>query len=157
AGVLGPLILESQLSGEVPGRRGNRHPSASPRNIFPSEGHDRWVAIEIQGDDDWRRLLQVQGIPAELRAERFRTHQGRLQQEDEIENLLTRWTSNRTNREAALKLQTAGLCANPVQTAWDHAADAQLEARGFWRLAGHDRLGEDLIARLPFVMSGTPG
>jgi benzylsuccinate CoA-transferase BbsF subunit len=153
--VLGPQVIEAQLTGVVPGRRGNRNPIAVPRDLFPSAGHDRWVSIEIFSDEDWRRLAAVEGMPAALRNERFASAAARAEHEEELYGLIGEWTSARTNREAADFLQAAGVAGNSVATNWDHLTDPQLEARRFWKAVCHDRLGLDLTSSLAFQMSET--
>lgn len=154
--VLGPQALEAQLTGIVPGRQGNRVAFAAPRDLFPCKGHDRWVAIEIFDDDDWRRLIALDGMPVALRRPEFAMHDARLQREAEIYPLVAEWTRVRTDREAAAELQAAGIAGNPVQNSWDHVTDYQLEARGYWKLVAHDRLGLDLTSSLPAQFAETP-
>lgn len=154
--VLGPSVLEAQLTGATPMRSGNRHTSAVPRCLLPCRGNDNWLSLEIASDAEWQALCAVEGLPPALRDGRFATKAGRAAHEDELERLLAGWTARHTNRELALRLQSAGVAGNPVQRAWDHVTDPQLEARGFWQLVGHDRLGSDLSSRLPMRFSVTP-
>lgn len=155
--ILGPQVLAAQRTGESPIRAGNRDPIAAPRGLFPCIGHDRWVAIEVFSDAEWQALLGLGDVPDGLRSPRFASHASRLENADEIEAILSSWTCRFTDREVASRLQACGVAAAPVQRSWDHVTDPQLEARGYWKVVGHDRLGTDLSARLPMLLSETPG
>jgi benzylsuccinate CoA-transferase BbsF subunit len=154
--VLGPQFLEQQLGGDAPIRSGNRVQGAAPRGVFPCRGEDRWLAIEIRSDAEWQALCSLRDVPPELRDERLRTYEGRVTAQDSIEEAIACWTRGQTNREAALRLQRAGVAAAALQDGWDQVTDPHLEARDTWRLVGHDRLGTDLIMGLPLKLSATP-
>jgi benzylsuccinate CoA-transferase BbsF subunit len=154
-GILGPQILDAQLSGNVPIRDGNRDPSVVPRDVFPCRGADRWISIEVRTDREWRALCSVEGMPPELRAMSQLSKAERGACIGQLEGLISRWTRMHTNRNAASILQAAGVAACPVQEPWDHLSDPHLESRSFWRLVSHSRLGADVVAALPLRFSGT--
>jgi benzylsuccinate CoA-transferase BbsF subunit len=155
ASALGPDILYTQIADELPLRSGNRSPASAPRGLFPCRGDDRWVSIEIGNDAEWRAFCQASGLQRLEEDSRLREAAGRLSHQDEIEPVIAAWTRGQTNREVAFRLQARGVAACPVQTGWDHLADPQLEARGYWRAVRHDRLGSDIASSLPMQFSST--
>src|SRR5207302_75943 len=83
----------------------------APRGVFPCSGEDRWVAINVTSDAQWRALGRVAGAPAWAEDPRFATVAGRLAHQDELETALAAWTRTRTPHEVAIRLQQAGVAA----------------------------------------------
>jgi benzylsuccinate CoA-transferase BbsF subunit len=153
---VGPYVGQVSAGAGTPRRQGNRNAAAAPSGVFPCRGDDRWVAITVTSDAGWRGLGAAAGAPAWSRDPRYASVEGRLAHEDELEAAIGSWTRTATAQEIALRLQMNGVAAAPVQDCWDQLADPQLQARHFWRLAGHDRLGVDVVAGLPLRFSATP-
>jgi crotonobetainyl-CoA:carnitine CoA-transferase CaiB-like acyl-CoA transferase len=111
--LLGTDILEYTANGDLPPRLGNRSRDDVPHGAYPCAGEDRWCAIAVRGDREWRALAQVVGgaIAAD---ERFASRPGRRAHEDEIDALITAWTSAQDAPAAARRLQEAGVPAHVV-------------------------------------------
>ena len=123
----GPWLIERQLNRGPIVRRGNRHPRMAPHGVYPCAGDDAWVAVGCRDDEEWRALCgAVSGLPAEADlAARFAAH-------DRIDAAIAAWTSKRGKRDAAQRLQAAGVPAGPVNVTPDMTADPQVQARGFF-------------------------
>lgn len=156
AAVLGPYVAQVALTGQVPLRDGNHKPDGAPCDVFPCRGDDRWVAITVDTDDEWRALAEVAAHAEWSTDARFVTVQARLAHQDELYEAISAWTRTCTPREVALRLQAAGVQAAQLADGWDMVADPQLEARQFWRMVAHDRMGVDLISGFPIRLMGTP-
>lgn len=148
AGHLSDALIEFGLTGDVPGPRGNRDLAMCPHGIFRSEGDDRWVAIAVQDDEDWRRLLTVMAGPAWLDDASLATAAGRLARRQEVEGAVTAWTRTLPADVAAALLQAAGVSAAPVAKVEDLLADPTLAARGFWLDQDHPEVGQRRLAGL---------
>ncbi|HJQ83558.1 MAG TPA: CoA transferase, partial [Candidatus Binatia bacterium] len=61
---LAPALLAWELDGTVAGRTGNRADHAAPHGVYPCAGDDRWIAISVRGDAEWRAYGEVLGRPA---------------------------------------------------------------------------------------------
>ena len=62
--------ITHQLTGEVPGRLGNRSATGSvPRGVYPCAGTDQWVAVEVENDRQWAQLCGVVGRPPSIGAD----------------------------------------------------------------------------------------
>ena len=59
--LLGPFLLDHELTGRNPRRSGNDEAGYAPSGTYPCRGDDRWVAISVDGDDGWRALGRVAG------------------------------------------------------------------------------------------------
>src|SRR5881227_327011 len=91
--VLPEAITAWTMNGEAPPRDGNRDPWMAPHGVFRAAGEDRWVALAVEDDAAWGRFAVLVGRP-ELGADpRFATLADRKRHEDELEDLVTAWTS----------------------------------------------------------------
>ena len=129
-------LLQYLARGEAWGRHGNRHPWYAPHNLYAAapDGtelgvNDQWVAIAVESDREWRRLVQALGeaLPARPEWERLA---GRKADEDRIDTLIGEWTGGRTAAAAARYLQAAGVRAAPVLRFDQVARQRQLWERG---------------------------
>ncbi len=90
---LAPEIAEFSATGLVATALGNRDRHMSPHGVFPCAGEDRWIAIAVRDDDDWRILAGlIGGEAADLR---FATLEARRREEAALEALLSAWTGSR--------------------------------------------------------------
>ncbi|MDE3076314.1 MAG: CoA transferase [Chloroflexota bacterium] len=153
---LAPALLDLFVNGRVPGRNGNRHPSAAPHGVFPCRGQDRWCALSVHSDEEWARFVQALGSPAWGQEEAFRTVLGRKAQEDRLESLVAGWTRQREREEVVAQLQSRGLRAYPVNSMADLFADPQLRHRQTWRSVEHPVQGRIHAQAPPFSLTSTP-
>ncbi len=155
---LGDRMVEAAHSGREPERLGNRAAHAVPHGVFRAAGEDRWCAIAVESDAQWRALVRVLGEPAWARDPRFATLDGRASHVESIEDALAAWTRTRDAFAIAETLQAAGVPAGPVHTIRDlWERDRQLRARGFFEKVPHRSLGEVTASAIPPHLSRTPG
>lgn len=61
-------VIEWSAYGHLLGREGNRSPLAAPQGLYPcaggQAGMERWPALSIAGDEQWRALRALLGDPA---------------------------------------------------------------------------------------------
>ncbi len=67
------------------GRQGNRHADYAPRGCYPCAGEDRWIAISVISDDQWRRLCCAMGRQSWADDPRFATPKGRHVHHDNLD------------------------------------------------------------------------
>lgn len=139
---LAPLILEYQATGNLWERAGNRSPVASPHGVFPCEGDDRWCAISVFNDQEWRTLCNVMGMPDLAKDSRFSTFEKRKENEDELGQHIAEWTKQFSPEEIMVKLQKAGVNAGVVQKSSDLYQDPQLGHRKHFLPVTHPEVGE---------------
>jgi benzylsuccinate CoA-transferase BbsF subunit len=155
AGLVGPCLPED----ETPLGNASPEGAAAPHGVYPSRGDDRWLAITVMTDDQWRCLAEAIGDP--FRADSaLATIQGRLARRDALDRRLAEWT--RTHDAEALEalLQRAGVPAaivadadgvcrrDPQLTAREHFVDVPSPEGGTVRLDGPPFPPDDAFARV---------
>jgi len=154
--LLGPTFLDLTVNGHLQQPSGNAHPLAAPHGVYPCRGEDRWIAIAVMTDDQWRSLVDVLGHAAwhdaALRRREAR-HARRAALDRELAGLTAGWVAEDLMRA----LQARGVPAGVVQTAADIVdRDPQLKARGHWVVLGHPEMGPSIYNAPPMRFSRTP-
>jgi crotonobetainyl-CoA:carnitine CoA-transferase CaiB-like acyl-CoA transferase len=147
---LTPTILEFAANGRIPGRLGNADAVAAPHGVYRCAGPDRWVALSVWSDAEWRELCEASGIdgPATA-AERRRARR-------ELDERIGRWTATRDRDLIVTLLRRRGLRAAPVLSISELFSDAQLAHRATWPVLTHPAIGEMHLLAPPFRLSATP-
>lgn len=143
-------------TGQPSARVGNGMPMASvaPCGIFPCSpgGPNDYVYLYTSrwpGSRQWENLLEVIGRTDLLDDPRFSSPETRYRHKDELDAIISEWTSGKTKEEAMQELGSAGVPAGAVFTTADLSQDAYLRARGMMVELEHPQLG-------PVVMPGFP-
>lgn len=130
---LDTAVADYSGNGRVLTRRGNRHPAAAPHGVYRCLGEDRWCAITVFTDEEWRSFCDVMGNLAWIREERFSTLVGRVENADELDQLVEAWTLRQKAEDVMLKLQAVGVAAGLAENIKDLHQDPQLAYREhFW-------------------------
>ncbi len=132
-------------NGELLERDGNRSPHAVPHGVFrcaDQDGRERWVAIAVDDDVDWGRLVAAIGAPAWATDPPLAAFSGRRERVDEVERGLEAWTRTRSASDVASTLQAAGVDAGAVADLGDTHDDPQLVHRRHFRRVTHPLLGD---------------
>ena len=154
---LSELVVRYSANGEVVDRNGNHNEAAAPHAAYPCAGEDRWIAIATFSEAEWDALREVMGNPEWARDERFRSLEGRLTHQDELDGHIAEWTQGFDPHALMRRLQDAHVEAGVVQDANDLLADPQLAHRGHWQPVEHRHLGELLAERSGYRLSDSPG
>ena len=109
---LTPALLDYAVNGRVQGRVGNRDRHMAPHGLYPTAGDDRWIAVAVADDEQWRSLCDVVGRSELASDERFATAAARLAHEDELDGIVSEWTEQRDMYEAQEALQAKGVPAH---------------------------------------------
>ncbi|GAA4553720.1 hypothetical protein GCM10023175_50300 [Pseudonocardia xishanensis] len=154
----GVPLLDWDVNGRAWQRTGNRSPlkPAAPHGAYRAAGKDRWIAIACFDDEEWARLAGQVGEEW-TRDPRFATLASRLAHQDELDDLMTGWTSTQDAYQLMYRLQTAGVRAGVCQTAADRCErDPQLDhLQWLTELAG-TKIGTWPVPEMPIKMSATP-
>lgn len=111
---------------------GNDSLIAAPHNVYRCKGKNRWCAIAVITEEEWRGLTQALGNPGWAEDTRFVTLSCRQGNRIELDGLIADWTKKHTAEEVMSLLQKNGVAAGIVQDASDLAKDPQLKTRGFF-------------------------
>ena len=155
AALLGDAILEYEMNGADPPRRGNRAPHVAPNGVFRAAGDDRWVSITVASDDEWPIFATAIDRPELATNPRFATLAARKEHEDALEEIVTEWTLTRSPEEATEVLQAAGIAAFPTMTNKNLCEDSHLLERGFFVELEHPEVGTRKHAGIPWRHSET--
>jgi crotonobetainyl-CoA:carnitine CoA-transferase CaiB-like acyl-CoA transferase len=138
--LLGDVYLHEACTGRRVEQTGNTSPYAAPHGVYRCRGDDRWVAIAVVTDEDWRAFAQTLGWPDDPS---LATVEGRLAHGTELDARVEEWTRDQSAEEIAERLQAAGVSAMPVQNGDDHRADEHLAARGAIVTVDHPEIGPE--------------
>jgi benzylsuccinate CoA-transferase BbsF subunit len=148
---VGIPVLEHALTGAEPERVGNRSLHHAPHNVFRCRGEDRWCAVTVLTDAQWRALAQAVGATALLADPELAAVAGRLRRVDEVEQAVSRWTVERDAEDVMRTLQAAGVPAGVVADSRTLIEqDPQLRHRGYWQRLDHPELLEATYTSPPF-------
>ena len=149
---LGERWLEYVLNGTVPGPMGNHHPSFAPHGIYPCSGDDKWVAIAVETDEQWRSLCSVAG-----RAEWLDQFTGdRKVREDALDGEIAGWTAAMKRDVLVERLSSVGVIAAPVLNALEVAHDPVFRERCAIRMIDHPETGYWPQPAIPCHFAATP-
>jgi len=149
-------VIEASAYGVVMGRIGNRGWSAAPQNTYPAAGEDRWVALAVETDEQWRALAGVLGDPVLADDPRFADAGGRRGAHDELDARISAWSRTLDAEDAAERLCAAGVPAAVVIQARDLVANPQQRARGLYRRLTHREAGEHWVPTVPIRFASHP-
>lgn len=145
------------ISGTQQGPIANRDPLWAPHGCFrcvdDGAGNDMWVAIACTSDAEWSAIADVLSLAHD---DRFATAAGRKANEDELDALVTEWTTTRDRWDITEQLQAAGVAAYPSLTTQDIEANAQLQAREFFTRFDHPEVGVRTHTGVPWRMHNSP-
>ncbi|HEU4625100.1 MAG TPA: CoA transferase [Steroidobacteraceae bacterium] len=136
--------IAAAAAGARPARTGNDDPSVFHQGVYPTAGDDRWIAITLHTEADWRALCQIaQMNPSMKRADR--------------DTVLADWTRTQSDVALAETLQTRGIAAGVVQDIEDLIErDPQIAHRGALTALDHPHFGSFGHVRTPFTFSRSP-
>ncbi len=136
AAMCGPAFVAASLTGEDPTHWGNRHPRFAPQGCYPAAGDDRWLVVSVRDDSEWAVLCELLDQPdlAGLSAEERRIRH------DQLDELISSWTADRSAAELQTILQSAGVPAAAVVNTLDLYDDPQLVHRGFHQVVPNPKM-----------------
>lgn len=153
---LAPAFLDYFANGQCANRMGNSCLYAVPHGAYRCMGDDRWCAIAVFNDKEWRAFCKVVGDPRLTEDLRFATILGRKKNEVELDRLVEEWTINFTAEQVMTLMQECGISAGVVENAEDLVQDPQLRDRSLWWQLDHQEMGRVPHRGPAFKLSKTP-
>lgn len=147
---LTPSILEFAANGRIPGRAGNADLVAAPHGVYRCAGADRWVALSVWSDAEWRAFREITGIDGPA------TEAARRGARAQLDERISAWTAGRERDDVVTALRAKGIRVAPVLSISELFRDPQLAHRGMWPAVTHPTIGEMHLMAPPFRLSGTP-
>lgn len=155
---LAPALVDYFATGRVLGPQGNRSERYAPHGAYrcaDEDGHERWIAIAVANDEEWRAMLAALGVPSA--DERFATMERRMENRGALDEFVGTLVRGREARALTATLQGAGVSAYPVLNCMDIHNDENLDAFGFWHWLDHPVMGPSPYEGLQHRLSRTPG
>jgi crotonobetainyl-CoA:carnitine CoA-transferase CaiB-like acyl-CoA transferase len=143
-------VVEFTAYGNLISRLGNRSRDAAPQGLYQCAGTERWLAISIATDEQWRRLKSALQEPDWANDSDLDSHEGRARAHDMIDKHLEQWAGQRDSSAAAELLVEHGVPAAGVFDARVGSTHPQLIARGFFESVDHPVVGRHHVPAMPF-------
>jgi crotonobetainyl-CoA:carnitine CoA-transferase CaiB-like acyl-CoA transferase len=142
------------VSGEVPGRYGNAHANIVPYQVF--RARDRYLAVGIGNDGQWRKFCEIAGEPGLSSDPRFASNPDRVRNRPELIPRLEDIFRRRDADAWIGSLWREGIPAGPINTVDRVFADPHTAARGMVVEMDHPTAGKVRLIGSPLKFSGTP-
>ncbi|MFZ4532097.1 MAG: CaiB/BaiF CoA transferase family protein [Alsobacter sp.] len=151
---LGMAWGQRDAANPPPPRTGNRHGglAESPYNVYPTQ--DGWIAIICVGDVHWASLIRLMQRPDLADDPRFGSLKGRVGNMDEVDAIVSAWTSPRTKEDAFQALMGAGVPCAPVRDLKEVMNDPNMHARGALQWQNHPEHGRIVVQHSPLRFAG---
>ena len=149
-------IAKYGLTGQAPGRHGNRHEWKAPHGIYRCRGEDAWVAISVGSDQQWYGVCSALGRPELARAAAFASQEDRKRNERALDPMLAEWAKHLSAEEAAARLQGERVPASAVFNARDLIEDPHLRERKAIVEVMHPKAGSHAMVAVPWRFSLLP-
>jgi crotonobetainyl-CoA:carnitine CoA-transferase CaiB-like acyl-CoA transferase len=158
--LVGPLMLDVAVNGKNTRSPdflcGNKsmYGDAAPHGVYPTKGEDKWIALAVENDAQWRALAAAFGSESWCRDLRFASGAARKQNQDSLDALVAEKTRTEDAHELMHRLQAQGVPAAAAQDAedlLDH--DPQLALRNVYFTADHPVIGPARFEGIPVRFS----
>lgn len=165
APMVAQAYMQQAFSGSPPDPVGNRSIYGfAPHNVYPcrspgdaGDGGDRWIAITVTSEAEWRALVGEMGDPAWAVAPEFADAAGRLARQDDLDERIADWTREQDDYDLFHRLQAAGVPATPILEASRTFDDPHVQARELNAPQMlPDGLGPYLFNNPPYKFPATP-
>jgi succinyl-CoA--D-citramalate CoA-transferase len=149
-------VPEYALTGYVRERTGSVLPGLAPSNIYPTRD-GAWAVIGANADNVFRRLADATDHPEWANDSRFATHEARGEHQQQLDDLISDWTRERTIDDVLEVMSAGGVPAGKVYTAADMLEDPQSAARENIVRVEDATLGEVPMTNVVPRLTDTPG
>jgi CoA:oxalate CoA-transferase len=140
-------------TGKVPPRAGNAAGgTASPYGLYPLK--DGYLAIHPGTEQHWRNILKAAGREDLLDDPRFRTMHDRSRHLDEVNEIVSAWTSELTKEQAAAQARQFRIPSSPVRDVSEVMNDPHMHGRGMLEWVDHPDLGRVVLPTSPLRLHG---
>lgn len=143
------------LSGAVPQRRGNAHPTIVPYSVYPCD--DGYVIIAVGNDSQFQKLCAFGGQAGISEDPRFLTNPLRVANRDACDEAIASFTRTKAQAHWVDGLAKLGVPCSPVNRIDQVFADPHVKARGMTVRMRHTASGVEIpLLASPIKMSETP-
>ncbi|MEJ8475238.1 CaiB/BaiF CoA transferase family protein [Roseibium algae] len=142
------------VSGDVPGRLGNGHPTIVPYETFPAS--DKSFILAVGNDSQFVKFCKVAGAPEVAENPKFAANADRVRNRTELVPIIRRLTIEKTASTWIKLLQGEGVPCGPVNDLAAVFSDPHVLEREMRITMPHALSGEVDLIGSPIGMSETP-
>ena len=142
-------ILAQSAQGHPPERNGNRHGRIAPHGVYPCQGDDDWIVIQVFTEAQWSALKQKSGLT-------FGDLNDRLAHTDELDEALAAWTKPQESGALMRELQELSIPAAATYKLSQLLNHEQLTARQFWQWRERAFVGKQPNPSAPYRAGTAP-
>lgn len=163
---LAEYLFDYTMNGVNPPPQANRHRWHAPHNVYPCDGDDQWIAIDVATDAEFVALCDTLSgaragsdetdIGHAPQDARFATAEQRLRNVDALDALISSATAGWDKEELFHVLQAAGVCAAPLHDPLEALRDPHLREVGFFEPQTIAGVGTHDYPGLTIRMQRTP-
>lgn len=153
---LEPLMLDYTVNGHVAGPQGQASMYACPRGVYPAQGTERYVALEVLTAEQWRALRSVAPLDA-FDDPALDSLDARIDCREALDAAVAAWIAPLQAEDVAAKLKAAGVPATVAHWPSELFDEPQLSHRGFFVELNHTAMGPVKYDGLATRYSATPG
>lgn len=155
---IGDAIMDYSMNRRIPEPQANAHPFLAPHGCYPCKGRDSWITLAIQNDQEWEILCTVMDKPELAKDPRYAEALNRWHHREELDSIITSWTTVHDRRDLASLLQAQGIPAADAKSAPEMVEDEHIRNRGFWDQISDPRpgFGTYICKGRGFYLSKTP-
>jgi formyl-CoA transferase len=121
-------VPEYTEAGLIRERSGSILPKTAPSNVYPTLGSEM-IVMGANQDSVFKRLAQAMEQPDLADDERFRDHVARGEHQQELDDLISAWSSTLSADDLLAALEREGVPAGRIFRAPDMLEDPQYQAR----------------------------
>lgn len=149
-------VPEYAIAGHVRERTGSTLANVAPSNVYPTlDG--QMILVAANQDTVFGRLVTAMGKAGLADDPRFATHEARGVNQQELDDLISQWTSGYEAPELLGILEENAVPAGQIYTAREMLADPHFAARDAIVVVDHPALGPLPMCGVVPRLSATPG
>jgi formyl-CoA transferase len=142
-------------TGQKPSRRGNKHPSIVPYEVFKAS--DAYLTLGVANNSLWERCCAAMARPDLIKDVRFATESARVQNRETLVPLLNEVLGARSAEEWMKRFEAVGVPAGRIRTVAEVCESEHLKARGMIVSLPHPKATKLRVLGVPIKLHATPG
>ena len=142
-------------TGAKPSRRGNKHPSIVPYEVF--KAGDAYLTLGVANNSLWERCCAAMERPDLVKDPRFAREADRVQHRETLVPLLNEILGGRSADEWLKRFEAVGVPAGRIRTVAEVCESEHLKARGMIVTLPHPKAGHLRVLGVPVRLHATPG
>jgi crotonobetainyl-CoA:carnitine CoA-transferase CaiB-like acyl-CoA transferase len=142
-------------TGNKPGRRGNKHPSIVPYEVFKAA--DAYLTLGVANNSLWERCCAALEHPELMKDPRYATEAARVQNRDVLVPRLNEILGTRAADDWLKRFEAVGVPAGRIRTVAEVCESPHLRARGMIVTVSHPKAGALRVLGVPVRLHATPG